>query len=297
MTDLSKFLVLLTIFLLAGYANVFLSLSQVAGQVQVNSLIQCEESNIQNRNLNQEPINDQTTNEVQPSSTSNTSYIIEAVNGMSHVHVKDIVNKQETCSDDLDYEIHNKSPVECNSQLNKWRMPDKINPDSSGLRCSVWSAVLSRQEKVHSHSTTVLKSVKQSLAYTCLVLFSSFYAIGAELKCGVHSHRVFVKSSSKQSGCNASTQPYGLQHNKNSEQVRGDASTQPHGLCHNEKSEQAGGKASTQGAHTAISCNKLNGLIVHENSEGAQFAPTITASVKAASTFFNVEFALCSEGT
>jgi hypothetical protein len=116
MTALSKFLVLLVIFLLAGYANAFLSLSQVAGnQVQVNSLIRCEESNIQNCKLNQEPTNDQTTNEVQPSSTSNTSYMFEAVNGVSHVHVKDIVNKRVTFSDNLDHEIHNKSPVECNS--------------------------------------------------------------------------------------------------------------------------------------------------------------------------------------
>jgi hypothetical protein len=125
MTDILKFLVLLAIFLLAGYANAFLSLSQAAGnQVQVNSLIRYEEGNIQNYNLNQEPTKD------------NTSYMFEAVNGMSNIQIKDIVNKQETCSDDLDYEIHNKSPVECNSQLNKWQMPDKIILDSSGLRCS-----------------------------------------------------------------------------------------------------------------------------------------------------------------
>jgi hypothetical protein len=69
MTALSKFLVLLAIFLLAGYAHAFLRLSQVAGnQVQVNYLIQFEESNNQNQKLNQE-----TTNEVQPSYTSDTS--------------------------------------------------------------------------------------------------------------------------------------------------------------------------------------------------------------------------------
>jgi hypothetical protein len=66
--------VLLAIFLLAGDANAFLSLSQVAGnQVQVNYMIQFEESDNQNCKLNQEPTNDQTTNEVQPSSTSDTS--------------------------------------------------------------------------------------------------------------------------------------------------------------------------------------------------------------------------------
>jgi hypothetical protein len=35
-------------------------------------------------------------------------------------------------------------------------------------------------------------------------------------------------------------------------------------------------------------------LVVVSNSEGARFAPTNTASVKAASTFFNVEFKLLS---
>ncbi len=53
MTALSKFLVLLAIFLLEGYANAFLSLSQVAGnQLQVNPLIQFEESYKQNHILN-----------------------------------------------------------------------------------------------------------------------------------------------------------------------------------------------------------------------------------------------------
>jgi hypothetical protein len=41
--------------------------------------------------------------------------MFEAVNGMSHIHVKDIVNKRVMFSDDLDYETHNKSPVECNA--------------------------------------------------------------------------------------------------------------------------------------------------------------------------------------
>jgi hypothetical protein len=49
-----------------------------------------------------------------------------------------------------------------------------------------------------------------------------------------------VKSSSK----------YGLQHNKNLEQVRGNASTQLCGLCHNKKSELAGGNASTHPTQT-----------------------------------------------
>jgi hypothetical protein len=39
---------------------------------------------------------------------------------------------------------------------------------------------------------------------------------------------------------------HGLQHDKNSEQVRGNTSTQQHGLCHGKNSEQAGCIASTQ---------------------------------------------------
>jgi hypothetical protein len=75
-------------------------------------------------------------------------------------------------------------------------MPDKINLDSSGLRRSACSAVLSWREKVYSHSTTVLKSVKRSSKHACLVLFSSFCAIGAALDGGVHSHQVLLQSSS-----------------------------------------------------------------------------------------------------
>ena len=101
-----------------------------------------------------------------------------------------------TFSDERDDEIHSESPVESNSRPNEWRMPDKINLDSSGLRRSARSAVTSRREKVYSHSTTILKSVKRSSKHACLVLFSSFCAIGAALNGGVHSHRVLAQSSS-----------------------------------------------------------------------------------------------------
>jgi hypothetical protein len=76
--------------------------------------------------------------------SSNTSYTFEAVHGVSHVHVKYIGTKRVTFSDERDDEIQSKSPVECNSQPNEWRMPDKIDLDSSGLRCSARSPVVSR---------------------------------------------------------------------------------------------------------------------------------------------------------
>jgi hypothetical protein len=79
MTALSKFLVLLAIFLLANNANAFISLSPVAGnQVRVIHLIQLQQPmSDQTNEPSQKPIckptNNQTTNEVQPSSTANTS--------------------------------------------------------------------------------------------------------------------------------------------------------------------------------------------------------------------------------
>jgi hypothetical protein len=132
-----------------------------------------------------------------------------------------------TFSDKRDDEIHSKSPVESNSQPNEWQMPDKNNLGSSGLQRSTCSAVLSWQEKVYSHSTTVLKSVKRSSKHACLVLFLSFCATGAALSGGVHSHQVLAKSSSQRVRGIESTQPRGLQHDKKSEQVGNIAFTQP----------------------------------------------------------------------
>jgi hypothetical protein len=121
----------------------------------------------------------------------------QAVGNVESRHVKTRVNNRVTFSDKRDNEIQSESPVP-----NEWRMPEKINLDSSGLRRSDRSAVLSRRDKVYSHSTKCLKSVKRSSKYACLVLFSSFCAIGAELKCGVHSHQVLAKSSSlNQTSC------------------------------------------------------------------------------------------------
>jgi hypothetical protein len=77
-------------------------------------------------------------------------------------------------------------------------MPDYIDLDSSGLRCSTCSAVLGQREQVYSHSTISLKTqIKQSSKKACLVLFSSFCSIGSGLTCWVHSHRVLAQSSSR----------------------------------------------------------------------------------------------------
>jgi hypothetical protein len=92
--------------------------------------------------------------------TSNTSYMFEAVNGVNHNHVKNRVNKQVTFRNVRDSEIQSDSHAfESKLQSNKWQMPDKMNLDS-----------------------TSLKKNNRSLIHACLVLFSSFCAIGAGLK-------------------------------------------------------------------------------------------------------------------
>jgi hypothetical protein len=57
--------------------------------------------------------------------------------------------------------------------------------------------VLSRQDKIYSHSSSSFKQIKQGSKHACLVLFSSFCAVGAELTCGAHSLQDNVTSSSK----------------------------------------------------------------------------------------------------
>jgi hypothetical protein len=76
-------------------------------------------------------------------------------------------------------------------------MPDNIDLDSIGLRHSTQSTELGWQDKVYSHSTISLKKLKRSSTKACLVLFSSFCTVGAGSTCWVHSHQVFVQSSSR----------------------------------------------------------------------------------------------------
>jgi hypothetical protein len=244
MPVLLKFLVPLAIFLSGSYAHAFTSLSPVAGnKARVNHLIRFEEpmsnpTNEPSREPIRDPTNDQTTNPrlewdaellniLSPKrrkystiaisitqNTSNTSYMFEAVNGVNHDHDK-IKVERVTFSDERDSEILSESPVQYNSRSN----------DSNGLRRSAERAVSSRRE-VCFHSKISFKQIKRSSTHACLVLFSSFYAIGADLKCRVHPHWVLAISSSKR--------------------VRGNASTQSRGLCHEKTSEPAGCIASAQ---------------------------------------------------
>ncbi len=125
MAALSKFVLLLAIFLSAGYANAFLSLNQVAvNQVRLNYLIRFKRANKpKSINLNGHTANQRLEWDAElpnilsltqgkysllqkqdaelPSKitisitqiTSNTSYTFEAVNGVNHDHNKIKVDK------------------------------------------------------------------------------------------------------------------------------------------------------------------------------------------------------------
>ena len=144
--------------------------------------------------------------------TSDSSVVIDesepTVNseGAPHVtdaHDKDIVTNRVTFSDGRDNEIQSMSRDESLPRPNDWQMPQQIDLDSSGLRRSTRTEVLRRRDKVYSHST-IKKIIQRSSKHACLVLFSSFCAIGAGLKCGVHPHQVLAASSSTLSNAVAS---------------------------------------------------------------------------------------------
>ena len=105
--------------------------------------------------------------------------------GAPHVtdaHDKDIVPNRVTFSDGWDNEIQSMCRDESLPRPNEWQMPQQINLDSSGLRRSTRTEVLRRRDKVYPHST-IKKIIQRSSKHACLVLFSSFCAIGAGLKC------------------------------------------------------------------------------------------------------------------
>ncbi len=193
MTALSKFLVLLVIFLLANLGDTFMNLSSAAGNlVPLNLWIwfvepmskptkeptgkptkRTELPNILTSKRGKYSLLEKQDAELPSKITvsitpfsSDTFYTFEAVHGVSHVHVKYIVTGQMTFSDGWDNEIQSICPDESLPWPNEWQMPDKINLNSSGLRQSTWTEVLRQRDKVYSHST--LKKLKQKFK-TCML--------------------------------------------------------------------------------------------------------------------------------
>ena len=112
MAALSKFVLLLAIFLSAGYANAFLSLNQVAvNQVRVNYLIRFKGAN-KPKSIN---LNGQTTNQrLEWDAELPNFFSPKQVNGVNHDHDKIKVDKRVMFSDEWDSEILSESPVEYN---------------------------------------------------------------------------------------------------------------------------------------------------------------------------------------
>jgi hypothetical protein len=192
MAALSKFLVLLANFLLASYANAFVSLGLAAGtQIWINHVIQLKEpmskpTKIPAHKSTCEP----TTDQMNDQTTKQLRLVALLPDNQS--------SKRVTFSNQVqDIEIQSKLPDLSQTQPNKWQMPNIINLDSSGLQRSSWKEVLSWQDKIYSHSTTSFKQIKRGSKNACLVLFSSFCAVGAELTHGTHSLQDNVTSSSK----------------------------------------------------------------------------------------------------
>ena len=137
MTALSKFLVLLAIFLLANSGDAFMNLSSVAGNLApVNHWIQFVEP--MSKPTNEPTVKPTKRTELPiiltskrgkyslsekldaelPSKitvsitqfTSDTSYVFEAVHSKSHIHVKYIVTSRVTIADKRDSEIQSIHP-------------------------------------------------------------------------------------------------------------------------------------------------------------------------------------------
>ncbi len=173
MTALSKFLVLLAIFLSANLGEAVMNLSSAAGNlVPVNHWIRFVEPmskstkeltgkptkrielpNILTSKWGKNSLPKKQDAELPSKITvliiqfsSNTSYAFEAVHGVSHVHVKYIVTGQVTFSDGRDNEIQSMCPDESLPWPNEWQMPNKFNLDSNGLQQSSQTEILHRRD-------------------------------------------------------------------------------------------------------------------------------------------------------
>jgi hypothetical protein len=131
MTVLSKFLVLFAIFLLASYANAFVSLGSAAGtQIWINHVIQLEEPMSKPMKIPaRKSTCKSTTDQMNDQTTKRLRLVALLPDNQS--------SKRVTFSDQVqDIEIQSKLPDLSQTQPNKWQMQNIINLDSSGLRRS-----------------------------------------------------------------------------------------------------------------------------------------------------------------
>jgi hypothetical protein len=136
MPALSKFLVLLALFLSASHSKAFVSLSSAAGnQVQVNHLTQLQQPMSDPTNeSSREPIREP---------TKRMDLDAKLLNNFSNNWVSfsdaPVRNEQEIVSMPAPVRIEQEivsTPASNTNSHNLWQMPSAINLDSSGLCCS-----------------------------------------------------------------------------------------------------------------------------------------------------------------
>ncbi len=90
----------------------------------------------------------------------------------------------------VEIEINPPQATNTNSQ-NMWHMPQSVNLDTSGLRCSSITEILNRCGQVYSNTSTLSNAPLQSASNRCfksaLVIFTSIYTIGNRLRSIAHS--------------------------------------------------------------------------------------------------------------
>ena len=150
MPALSKFLVLLALVLLASHANVFTSLSSVAGnQVRINHLTQLQQpisdpTNEPSREPIRKPTKRMDLNALLPNNLSQINNAVLSNHSKQRVSFAD----QPGIDEEINYSI-----AASDSSKNQWHMPTPINLDSSGLCRSSRTEVLNRRGLVYSDTT------------------------------------------------------------------------------------------------------------------------------------------------
>jgi hypothetical protein len=138
MTALSKFLVLLAIFLSASYANAFASLSLVArNQVWVNHLIQFEESMSKPTNEpSREPIRKQTNDQINDQTThvTNEQAVVPLQQSGNHANVsQQLVPAADSEGATLASKTAHQLPTSSDSMNNLWQCQSFVDNVRSQL--------------------------------------------------------------------------------------------------------------------------------------------------------------------
>jgi hypothetical protein len=185
MTALSKFLVLLTIFLSASYANAFASLSPIArNQVWVNHLIQFEESMSKPTNEPiREPIRKPTNDRINDQTTHETNEKTEVPLQQSGTHAnvsQQLVPTVDSEGATLAPKTGHQQPTSSHSMNNLWHCQsfvDDVRFQLINLRQRQMEINKVKSEPFASCSTNQIKQDKSPATFK-LVVASALNCVG-----------------------------------------------------------------------------------------------------------------------